>query len=631
MSEKKCYFVYLNEKSQKLYFYDCQTGKTTYEFPTDGIILDPETNKPFELPEEFMPAPTPPPKAVEKPVERPPPKVEEKPKEKPPPSQKIQSSSPPPQKQEAVPKFNEDFERPRQRSVCFDPPMIENTPSPSSDFEQDLQAKKRRKSSSERQKPERKTSTEEEVEKKVEIRSRSRGKTISAPHSRDTSLLIEPPRTVRNFKVPSKGESISMANQGNYIPDSNNLKLPEDLSNEIKQFQGKDHSSKFFKTHRKGGVFSRKMVSVEDLTRFTNQPIKEPLLYALSKDKNMKKLAVQTFEWILGYTGADRSAKNPAGMADKLVSAVVEEPKLRDEVYFQLMKQTTDNPIPQCLIKTWHLFLVVATAVPSSRDSEIWIKNHLMKASSDKSNQEAAEFAEFTYIRFSARCTIGRPLTIPIFYVKRTITQVNEGKATFYASIYESLWNQRKKCPKLSYPVILYEMAMKMFELGLGAKEIFKKVGNMKQVAEYAEDINKGEDVLSKITNIIDLACLFKLWFRSLPDPVIPKETIPSFKTAIEERKYINFVDSKIPKAHMYTLMFLIGFLNEVAQFQNETQMTDEKLAYAFAPNLILAVNENDPFSKTISSKEISEFMLFLMREWDTTGAYPTPPALLCL
>ena len=71
-------------------------------------------------------------------------------------------------------------------------------------------------------------------------------------------------------------------------------------------------------------------------------PIKKPLI--LIQDRQLKKDAIDIFKLILGYMG-DRTikGKSPEKLALELTTKGWNTPVLRDEIYLQLCKQTTDN------------------------------------------------------------------------------------------------------------------------------------------------------------------------------------------------------------------------------------------------------------------------------------------------
>ncbi len=62
-------------------------------------------------------------------------------------------------------------------------------------------------------------------------------------------------------------------------------------------------------------------------------------------DVLLSKPAVLCFKNILGYMG-DKVMQYPSMLGREIVEKAIQEPELRDEVYVQLIKQTTSNPNP---------------------------------------------------------------------------------------------------------------------------------------------------------------------------------------------------------------------------------------------------------------------------------------------
>jgi hypothetical protein len=165
-----------------------------------------------------------------------------------------------------------------------------------------------------------------------------------------------------------------------FFPDPRQRALPMDLKSEIQQFQAEEVAQKFFRDRRKPGVFSRQKVDSEALVSFQAEPLKNPLL--LTHNKNSSKAAIDCFKLILGFTGADTKDKARAGgavSANRLITTAISMPEVRDEIFFQLVKQTRGCSNRDCLLKTWELFLIFATVIPATRDSEQWIKAHLFQ------------------------------------------------------------------------------------------------------------------------------------------------------------------------------------------------------------------------------------------------------------
>jgi len=416
---------------------------------------------------------------------------------------------------------------------------------------------------------------------------------------------------------------------GSFVPTiiEDKTFLPSDISQSIHQFQIQDYAKQFFRQHRTNHVFNRKRVALDALVSFSDELITEPLLEAL--DKNCTKIALQCFKWILQYTGVSQS-KSPAAAAESIVNSLMVNPALRDELYFQLIKQTSHTPSNEFLVKGMELFLIIGTIFPSSRNSENWIKAHLVMMSKH-SDLLIASISQFAYIRFSARCACGKPKDqLELNYIKKIPQQVTMSWQTFGASIYEMLWNQRLKEPKLSIPFIIFYMSQFLLRRGAEKTEgIFRLSGNLKRVEEMAAGINDGKDCISAAP-LHDIASLFKKWFRDLPDPVVPVNRVVDLLNISEDenRDYIGFACS-LPKPHKMILMYLVGFLQQLVKSSSVTKMDSKNMGIVFGPNIVQTSDITEPNQAKKFSTIAIDFLKHLIDNWETSEIYPLKPEYL--
>jgi hypothetical protein len=434
-----------------------------------------------------------------------------------------------------------------------------------------------------------------------------------------SAIIMEPERDVRVLREARQSAIITSA------PSVTSLALPGELQDELHKFQIAEYAHQFFRSHRAGKLFSRKKIPVDQLACFQATALSEPLLGALAK--NAKKPATDCFKQILAYSGADPGSKSVGAAAplNRLVSTAVPMPELRDEIYFQLIKQTRECPLPEVLQRTWELFLVMASIFPSSRNSEVWIKSHLWSCAKGE-NRAIADIAHFAYIRFNARCHIGKPLDSPTPELcHQFIADRTAGHATFGASIYEQFWNQRATHPKMLVPRIIHEMAEALLAKGAEQSEgIFRLSGNLRKVKEMEQQVNEGKNPIPEAV-LNDLASLFKSWFASLPEPLVAEAQLPALKAAFETRKHLEFVQT-LPSPALYTLKYLVGFLQRLVQAQEVTKMTPKNFAIVFAPNLVYSGAITDPQMLTAHGEISQDFIITLIAEWDVRDVYPAPP-----
>ncbi|EAX84836.1 RhoGAP domain containing protein [Trichomonas vaginalis G3] len=559
----KGYYVYYDDENTP-YFLDPTTGESTYEYPIGGLIFDPESREQWTPPEGY-----------------------------------VIPEAPEPQPEPEAPAASETPEEP-----------VEN-PEPEQPDEENNEI------------------AEEEQAEEPQEQERSPYENPGGDVNVSENLTLDVPTQVSNFRptVSRRAQTVLVGADKNkaqrVVPQDEDVShfIDSELASQIHQFQIQDFAKKYFREHRSKQVFNRKRIAVEQLVSFTPEPLDEPLLEAL--DKNLTKTALLCFKHILQYTGVMPS-KAPLAAAESIVNQLYTYPALRDEVFFQLIKQTSHTPNNTILSKGMELFLIIATIFPSTRNSENWIKAHLVGMSHHPDILIAA-VAQFTYIRFAARCAVGIPReSNEIGYVKKIPMQVSMGWQTFGSSIYEMMWNQRTKEPKLPIPFIEYYMADFLLKRGAAKTEgIFRLPGSLKKVDEMALGTNDGKDMISK-ADLHDIASLFKKWFRDIPNPVVPIDRVNDLMNVFDDGKqeYIQFSES-LPRPHKMVLKYLIGFLQELTRSEEYTKMTAKNLAIVFGPNI---VQSHDVTSQDMVRKFTDvaiDFMVFLIENWDTSEIYP--------
>jgi hypothetical protein len=589
------FYVYTDARNGLFYYYDTSTKKTAFQRPTGAVrLLDPKTGQPFAFPDADPPA------KPDTKVEVPETKVEVPETKDEMPETKVEA----PEAKVELPDKNVEFSKPdliqkssssaiRQRSKS----LLINARSPVL----------------------RQNATDTPAELPSQL-------TASSDAPTD-NLVIDAPPSVREFRAETL--ETQQTRETSFFPDARHRALPGDLKAEIEQFQMADFASKFFRERRGGHVFARRKISVESLTSFQRDPLKLPLLLAHSKSS--AKLSIECFRQILSYTGASEgSGRSGLAMtAVRLLTSLVGCPEIRDEVYFQLMKQTRGNPDATCLHLTWNLFVIVSTNIPSSRDSEKWVKAHLFRAAREASDPAIGDAAQFAYIRFSARCAVGRVATdISTQAVGRIPDEVKGSSKVFGASVYEQLWNQRKKYPLMPIPVTVHLIAEAILAAGAERTEgVFRRPGNMQKIKAMQEAINVGQMPIAG-ADIHDLASLFKAWFSSLPEPILGSDILPELKTGEETKLYVSVV-AQLQPAHAAVLKYLVGFLRKLTLAENVTLMGASNLAICFAPNLVDMNNLADHLQARAFCNMAQEFFTSLIATCDTAASYPLKPELL--
>ncbi|KAH0793026.1 RhoGAP domain containing protein [Histomonas meleagridis] len=400
----------------------------------------------------------------------------------------------------------------------------------------------------------------------------------------------------------------------------------------IDAFNDPDFRERYFKQHKKESIFFRKMYSFDNVIKFTSKPITKPILCRLPRD--VIPIALKAFKCILKYSRVITIKKNADEKADraltKLVMLLCQYTALRDEVFFQLISQTTNTPNQDILRRTWELFLVVASLFPSTRDSQLYILSHIAHTALDENeSQKVKEMAQLAYIRFESRCCIGRAEDYDVIEQNgiKELFETDKYSKQFNTSIYEIMWSQRKKVPLCPIPYILYYMTQLFINKnGLREEGIFIEPGQEKLINLNANMANEDMSCLQKM-NLYDLCALIKLWFQQLTNSIIPMSFLPEFNLLCENGKYLN-IPNALPKTHMHTLMYLTGFLQHIVKFEKFNKLGSNELANIFGP-LLVKTTETEPNRIASYKKNASDFLYQLIEGVDTSVAYPLNYTLL--
>lgn len=110
--------------------------------------------------------------------------------------------------------------------------------------------------------------------------------------------------------------------------------------------------------------------SREELWKYSNEPIYQPLLKRLLSDDNTSKEACNIFSAILKYMGdlPAPKVKYSSEYTDQIFESPLKNDLLKDEVYCQIMKQLTFNRLSMSEEKGWELmYLITGLYTPSDK------------------------------------------------------------------------------------------------------------------------------------------------------------------------------------------------------------------------------------------------------------------------
>jgi hypothetical protein len=131
--------------------------------------------------------------------------------------------------------------------------------------------------------------------------------------------------------------------------------------------------------------------------------------------KELEAQAVLCFRNVTGFMGDRDSKKEETGHAEKLIRTCLHAPEeLRDEVFCQIIKQTTSNPSPESALKGWMLLGICAGAIAPSRDFEKYLLSYCETHANEA--QSIGDYAKFTIGRIikTAALTPRRETPLPM-------------------------------------------------------------------------------------------------------------------------------------------------------------------------------------------------------------------------
>ncbi|KAH8312783.1 hypothetical protein KR044_012940, partial [Drosophila immigrans] len=403
------------------------------------------------------------------------------------------------------------------------------------------------------------------------------------------------------------------------------------------------------------GIF-RKKASVRDMLSWTAEAIGRPML-ALSRDKADKKTAIELFKLVQIYMG-DRKARvgmNLNSVAIDIITASLPQQQLRDELYVQLCRQTTENPKRESLIRGWELMAICLSFVPPSPTFQPTLLNYVNRHRDPSFATGFLEVCKWPiHVQISHYATVccrrldrigssGRRLA-----KKPTEDEVEQARqqilrnSMFGNTLPEVMELQKDKFPFRKLPWIqttLSEHVSIIHDL-LRSNCFYKRFKNIQvlllngkqtegifRVSADVDEVNCMKnrldrwDVPDYKNTMVDAhapASLLKLWYRELYDPLIPDDYYEDCVNTEDPDKAKEIVN-KLPQINQLVLTYLIHFLQ---QFSNPeivscTKMDSSNLAMVFAPNCLRCTSDDPKVILENARKEMS-FIHVLIQHMDT-------------
>ncbi|CAG0879550.1 unnamed protein product [Cyprideis torosa] len=362
-------------------------------------------------------------------------------------------------------------------------------------------------------------------------------------------------------------------------------------------------------------------------------PISQPLL--VTPDRTLRKDKREMFKLIQVYM-MDRKAKTGmtvSTVALDLILKALKKDGLKEELFFTLCKQTTENPDRESLRRGWELmatcltFLLPPTAfVPYLR---WYIEKHrhpdlknIKDVNKWPTHVQVSHYADVCQQRLERRLN-GRRLDS----VEPTIRDIDRSRvqifrpSMFGSTLEEVMRRQKERFPNRRLPWILVTLCHEVLALG-GAKTlgIFREAPDHRELDGVYDSLDQWQ--IPEWTNPLVPATVLKKWLSELYDPLIPTDVQQDLSACPDDIDRIRTILSRLNPLSWLILGYLIRFLQTMCKSDNveNTRMTPYNLAVVFAPNLSPVTSLN-PMQVQEDARRANAVIETLIRSLDTSFA----------
>ncbi|XP_055329240.1 rho GTPase-activating protein 39-like [Paramacrobiotus metropolitanus] len=388
----------------------------------------------------------------------------------------------------------------------------------------------------------------------------------------------------------------------------------EDVDHRAAQVKLNDHTK---------GIF-RKKVSIQSLLSWSKDSIKKPLI--MTADKSVKKEACAMYRLIQMYMG-DRKAKDSKthdGMALELTRMAWQKPTLRDELFIQICKQTTENHKSESLRRGWELMAICLAFFPPSTSFFAYLRTYISRFQSPACNTfevQVSHYASHCLKRLERMSQTGAKRGIR----KPTEEEIQQARiqifhpSMFGNSLDDVMLLQKERYPDRSLPWIQTILSEEILRLnGLRTEGIFRVPGDIDEVNMLKVKMDRWNKPDCCDPHVP--SSLLKLWYRELYEPLIPARFYDLCIQNCNSAKNAVHIIGELPEINQRVLTYLIRFLQIFAQSENvqTTKMDAQNLAMVMAPNCLRCTSDDPQVIFENTRKEMT-FIRTLMQHLDTS------------
>lgn len=174
-------------------------------------------------------------------------------------------------------------------------------------------------------------------------------------------------------------------------------------------------------------------------------------------------------------------------------------------------------------------------------------------------------------------------------------------------------------------PSFIHKCLRYLFPKYKNEEGLFRISGNSEEILNYKTQIDSGIDVsFDNEENCHNISSLLKLYFRELPQPIIPLDIQEELFASLnyeDEEQCLNSLYSAIgnlPYTNFTVLKCIMEVLQEFSLNHESTKMTSSNLGTVWSPNLIWNKDKEDDSQKLLKfSNERNELVKKIIQNAD--------------
>ncbi|XP_032271461.1 rho GTPase-activating protein 39 isoform X1 [Phoca vitulina] len=411
-------------------------------------------------------------------------------------------------------------------------------------------------------------------------------------------------------------------------------------------------ASKHFNTHTQG-LFRRK-VSIANMLAWSSESIKKPMI--VTSDRHVKKEACEIFKLIQMYMGDRRAKADPLHVALEIATKGWSVQGLRDELYIQLCRQTTENFRLESLARGWELMAICLAFFPPTPKFHSYLEGYIyrhmdpvndtkvtqhMKALLERNTKKKSKlrkkpkpyveepdgvaistYAKYCYHKLQKAALTGAKKGLK----KPNVEEIRHAKnavfspSMFGSALQEVMSMQKERYPDRQLPWVQTRLSEEVLALnGDQTEGIFRVPGDIDEVNALKLQVDQWK-VPTGLEDPHVPASLLKLWYRELEEPLIPHDFYEQCIAHYENPEAAVAVVHALPRINRLVLCYLIRFLQVFVQPANVavTKMDVSNLAMVMAPNC-LRCRSDDPRVIFENTRKEMSFLRVLIQHLDTS------------